>query len=213
MHEIDDHLITTAADLRARFPDINPLAVQKQHTRLNRHDRAFIARAPFCLLATSDGDGHLDVSPRGDPAGFVTVLDDETIAIPDRPGNNRLDSLTNILADPGVGLLFLIPGFDDTLRINGRACITTAPSLLAGMAVRERAPTLAIVITIEEVFLHCAKALRRSALWSPDSIQDRSALPSLGAMVLEAAGGQPAAPNAVAEADAAVETAYREKMY
>ncbi|MEO1106128.1 MAG: pyridoxamine 5'-phosphate oxidase family protein, partial [Pseudomonadota bacterium] len=126
---------------------------------------------------------------------------------------NRLDSLSNILSNPSVALIFMVPGFEDTLRVNGRAKITTAPDLLVNMKVRDRAPTLAIVVDVAEVFLHCAKAFKRSKLWDPASLQDRSELPSLGAMVLEVAGDGPPTAEAIAEADERVETAYREKLY
>ncbi|MEM0909218.1 MAG: MSMEG_1061 family FMN-dependent PPOX-type flavoprotein, partial [Pseudomonadota bacterium] len=154
----DANTITTEAELRTRFSETMPISLQKAHNVLNHHDKEFIARSPFLVLGTSDGEGRSDVSPRGDPPGFVKVIDDQTIAIPDRPGNNRLDSLSNIIAYPAVGLIFMVPGFDDTLRINGKATLTTAPELLETMAVRDRVPTLAIRVRVEEVFLHCAKA-------------------------------------------------------
>jgi len=206
-------IIVDEADLRARFGAVHPLAAAKSHARLDRNDRAFIARSPFLVLGTSDGRGRQDVSPRGDPPGFVRVIDDVTLAIPDRPGNNRLDSLSNILANTAVALIFMVPGFDDTLRVNGRAVLTTAPGLLETMAVRGRVPTLAIRVHVEEIFLHCAKAFRRSRLWDAQSRQDRGELPSLAAMVLEAANGAPPEEPALREADERVESAYRDRLY
>lgn len=213
MDGIDDHLVTDESDLRARFGAKNPLAVAKSHASLDRNDRAFIARAPFLVLGTQSAEGKADVSPRGDPEGFVKVIDERTLAIPDRPGNNRLDSLSNILANPAVGLIFMVPGFDDTLRINGRARITTAPALLEEMAVKGRVPTLAIVVEVDEIFLHCAKAFRRSSLWDPASRQDRSELPSLAAMILEQAEGKAPEHTAAEEAQNAVEASYVRTMY
>ncbi|WP_332461088.1 pyridoxamine 5'-phosphate oxidase family protein [Acuticoccus mangrovi] len=213
MDEITAHAIHDEASLRGHFGATSPLAVAKAHTRLDRNDRAFIARTPFLTIGTQGADGRADVSPRGDPPGFVKVLDDATIAIPDRPGNNRLDTMTNILANPAVGLLFMVPGFDDTLRINGRARLTTAPSLLATMAMRGRTPTLAIVVAIDEIFLHCAKAFRRSKLWDPASRQDRSELPSLTAIIMEQTEGQKPDEARIAEADERLEAAYVERLY
>lgn len=154
--------ISDEAALRRLFGPVSPLAVQKCQSTLDAHAEAFIQRSPFICLGTQDPEGKADVSPRGDPVGFVKILDPQTLAIPDRPGNNRLDSLVNILANPHVGLLFMVPGFDDTLRINGQARLVTDPGLLQHMAVNGRAPKLAIVVHISEVFLHCAKAFRRS---------------------------------------------------
>ncbi|MEM9221799.1 MAG: pyridoxamine 5'-phosphate oxidase family protein [Pseudomonadota bacterium] len=213
MDEIDAHRIADEADLRSRFGEIHPLAVSKAHRSLDDNDKAFIARSPFIVLGTHNGAGRADVSPRGDPPGFIKVLSDTRLAIPDRPGNNRLDSLSNILANPTVALIFMVPGFEDTLRVNGRAFITTAPDLLAEMAVRGKAPTLAIVVDIAEVFLHCAKAFKRSKLWDPQSRQDRKELPSLAAMVLASTSKEPPDPSAVETAEARVEESYRERLY
>jgi hypothetical protein len=208
-----DHWIADEASLRAMFPETHDLAIKKSLTRLDLHARAFIARSPFLTIGTQGVGGRADVSPRGDPAGFVRVLDDRTLAIPDRPGNNRLDTLANIVANPQVGLLFLVPGFDDTLRINGSARLSRDPNLLAGMAVNGRVPTVAIVVTIAEVFLHCAKAFRRSRLWDPDARQDRSELPSLVKMILDQVGSAPDDPDEQALLDAGLEEDYRRSMY
>jgi len=190
-HQQDSHTIADEATLRSLFGETHSLAKLKSLPELDEHSRAFISRSPFLCLSTHNAAGKADVSPRGDPPGFVTILDDHTLAIPDRPGNNRLDSLSNILANPSVGMLFLIPGFDETLRVNGNARLSNNPALLESMAVNKRLPKLAIIIAVEEVFLHCAKAFRRSKLWQPEHQQDRSELPSLAKMVLEQTTGAP----------------------
>lgn len=211
--ETDPHQINDEAALRALYAPTRELAAKKCIHRLDKHCRALIERSPFLCLGTRGADGLGDVSPRGDPPGFVKVLDDKTVAIPDRPGNNRLDSLSNIIADPSVGLLFLVPGFDETLRINGTARLTTNPDLLQTMAVKDRAPKLAIVVTVSEAFLHCAKAFRRSRLWDPQAHQDRSELPSLANIILDQTTGVPEDEAEMAEIDAELEESYRRSMY
>jgi PPOX class probable FMN-dependent enzyme len=205
--------VSDEASLRALFPLTHDLAVQKVLTALDDHAKDYIARSPFLCLGTQNGAGKADVSPRGDPAGFVTVLDDQTLAIPDRPGNNRLDSLSNILSNPSVGLLFIVPGFDDTMRVNGKASLTTDPTVLDKMQVNGRTPTLAIIVRIETVFIHCAKAFRRSKLWDPDMHQDRKELPSLVQIVLEQINAAPHDPTLQKELDDGLEDAYRTTMY
>lgn len=207
-----DHWIADEAALRALFPATHDLAIRKSRTRLDPHARAFIARSPFLTIGTQGVGGRADVSPRGDPAGFVHVLDDRTIAIPDRPGNNRLDTLANIVANPQVGLLFLVPGFDDTLRINGTARVSRDPALLAQMAVNGRMPVVAIVVQVAEVFLHCAKAFRRSKLWDPAAHRDRSEMPSLIKMILDQTTGAPDAEE-MRRRDEGLEESYRKSMY
>lgn len=209
----EDFLISDEAALRALFPATHAIAVQKCLDHLDRHAREFIARSPFLCIGTQTPDGRADVSPRGDPKGFVQVLDDRTLLIPDRPGNNRLDTLSNIVANPSVGLLFMVPGFDDTLRVNGTARITVDPALLAGMAVNGRTPTVAIAVTVREVFLHCAKAFRRSGLWDPTQRQDRSGMPSLVKMILDQTTGAPADPEEQRRLDEGLERDYRNSMY
>jgi len=171
-------LITDEKDLRALLGSPSEVALKKQIARLDEHCRALIAHAPFAVLGTSGSDGTCDVSPKGDPAGFVRVLDDAHLVVPDRPGNKRLDGLRNILANPHVALLFLVPARGETLRVNGRACITRDPDLLATMAVEGKVPSLAIGVEVEEVFLHCAKAFKRSGLWEPARWPDISGLVS-----------------------------------
>lgn len=208
-----DHLVTDERSLRGLFHAISPLAAQKSLRSLDRHSQEFIRRAPFLCLGTQSAEGKADVSPRGDPVGFVRILDAQTLAIPDRPGNNRLDSLSNIVANPNVGLLFIIPGFDDTLRVNGHASLTTDPELLQSMSVDGRAPKLAIVVQISEVFMHCAKAFRRSHLWDPTHFQDRSEMPTLAKIVLDQTIGAPEDAREMREIDDQLEEDYKASMY
>jgi PPOX class probable FMN-dependent enzyme len=207
------HDVTDTEALRALFPPVHDIAVAKQMDRLDAHALAFVARSPFLCIATQSADGTADVSPRGDPPGFVRALDDRTLLIPDRPGNNRLDTLTNILANPSVGLIFMVPGYDETLRVNGRARITRDPGTLAALAVEGRAPRVAIVVEVAEAFLHCAKAFRRSRLWAPEARQDRRAMPSLVAMILDQTGAEPRSPEDEAQYERDLEEEYRRTMY
>ncbi|WP_370319875.1 pyridoxamine 5'-phosphate oxidase family protein [Oricola sp.] len=208
-----EYLVTSEEELRSLFPPTHEVALKKCQDRLDHHARDFMARSPFLCIGTQSPDGSADVSPRGDPRGFVHVLDDRTLAIPDRPGNNRLDTQSNIIANPSVGLLFMVPGFDETLRINGKARITRDPDLLASMAMKGRAPTIAIVVAIEEVFLHCAKAFRRSGLWDPDQLQNRDEMPSLSKMILDQTTGAPQDADEMNRIDAALEEEYAKSMY
>lgn len=208
-----EFLVGDEQELRSLFPATHDIAAKKSLSRLDRHAIDFIARAPFLCIGTQSAEGKADVSPRGDPRGFVKVLDDRTLLIPDRPGNNRLDTQSNILANPAVGLIFMVPGFDDTLRINGRAVITRDPDLLALLAVKDRLPLTAIVVEIEEVFLHCAKAFRRSKLWDPESLQDRSEMPSLVKIILDQIDAAPEDPEEMKKLDDGLEEGYRKSMY
>ena len=144
-------------------------AVRKERTALHELDRRWLAASPFCLVATSAADGTCDVSPKGDPPGFAHVIDDRTVAIPERPGNRRADGYRNILQNPHVGLVFLVPGRGDTLRINGRARLVSDAPFFDDMVVRGHRPVLAMVVEVEQVFHHCAKAFLRSRLWDPES--------------------------------------------
>ena len=207
------HVIADEAALRGLFKPVHDLAAQKVLRALDSHAQAFVARSPFLCLGTQGADGRADVSPRGDPPGFVRILDPGTLAIPDRPGNNRLDSLANIVANPNVGLLFIVPGFDDTLRVNGQASLVTDPDLLASMAVGERLPTVAIVVRVREVFMHCAKAFRRSRLWDPASLQDRREMPSLSKIILDQTTGAPEDEAAQRKLDEELEVEYRRTLY
>jgi hypothetical protein len=174
-------------ELRALHAPPSAIAQGKCVDRLDKHCRDFIALSPFLVLGTADADGHADVSPRGDPPGFVKVLDDTTLLIPDRPGNNLLDSLSNIVANPEVGLLFVIPGFDETLRVNGTAEVVRDPALLAPLVVEGKPVKVAIRVAVREVYLHCAKSFRRARLWDPAARVPRNTLPSLAKMVTDMA--------------------------
>ena len=146
--------------------------------------RDYIARAPFCLIATANGEGRIDISPKGDPAGFVRVLDDKRLAIPDRPGNRRADTFHNLIADPHIGLMFIIPGKGETLRVLGEARIVSDLALRESMAVDGKVPALAVVVKVEEVFVHCPKCMIRSQLWEPESWVDSSDIPDIGGMMI-----------------------------
>ena len=184
-----EHVIETVEELRTSYGEPSERAVKKSLDRLDRHCRRFIELSPFVVLASAGADGRVDCSPRGDPAGFVAVLDDRTILLPDRRGNNRADSLTNVLENPYVGMLFLIPGVDETLRLNGRATLTTDPTWLEPLAVKGRVPRSGLLVEVEEVFLQCTKALVRSRLWADESRVDRkAALPSFGQMLADHIG-------------------------
>jgi PPOX class probable FMN-dependent enzyme len=176
--------------------------------RLDRHCRDVIARSPFAVLATTDGHGHVDASPRGDAPGFVSVLDDTTLLLPDRPGNNRVDSYGNIVAHPGVGLLFFVPGINETLRVNGRARVVTDGDLLAPLTAQGKVPGAGLLIEVDEVFFHCAKALMRSHLWDPATQIERKTFPSLGKIIADQTAAM-AAP----EADELVEHGYKTTLY
>jgi PPOX class probable FMN-dependent enzyme len=167
-------------ELRGVIGSPTALVAGKIADRLNRLTRQFVERSPFVCVATGRPDGGLDVSPRGDPAGFVRILDERTLLIPDRPGNRIADTLTNLLADPRIALLFLIPGVGDSFRVNGRAVVTDDAELLAGSEVDGKAPRLGILVTVEEAYTQCSKALIRSDLWNPERHIDRSELPSSG---------------------------------
>jgi uncharacterized protein len=161
---------------------------RKQLDRLDRHCRRFVELSPFLILATSDTEGSVDATPRGGAPGFVHVADDRTLLIPDRPGNNRLDSLRNLLANPGAGLLFFVPGIDETLRVNGTVEISADDQLRNLFAVDGRIPATVLVVSVREAFLHCAKALMRSRLWDQDARVERSALPTMGEMLKDQLG-------------------------
>src|SRR6185436_1236774 len=201
-------LVQTPDDLRAHFGQLNPLAEKKVLYHLDKFCRDFIALSPFLVLASSDGQGNADASPRGDTPGFVAVLDDVTLLIPDRRGNNRVDSFGNILASPGVGLIFFVPGINETLRINGRAEIAQEAELLTPLTVQSVAPTIGLKISVEEAYFHCGKALMRSRLWSAEAQVPRQSFPSLGRIIAE----QTAAVDAEV-AEKAIEEAYRTKLY
>ena len=184
------HVISTLAELEALFPDeVYPPARHKETTHITRAYRALIEASPFCVMATSGPDG-LDTSPRGDPKGFVRVVDDKTVILPDRRGNNRIDSLRNLVTDPRIALIFLIPGVSETVRVMGRATISTDPELCASFAMQGKAPRCVLVIAVEQVFFQCAKALVRSKLWDPSLHVERKSLPTAGKILTEISGGK-----------------------
>ncbi|HEX9969834.1 MAG TPA: pyridoxamine 5'-phosphate oxidase family protein [Acidimicrobiales bacterium] len=180
---MDGTTVDTVDGLREIYRRPSPLAHTKQLDHLDEHCRTFIAHSPFVVVGTADGDGNCDVSPKGGPPGFVAVLDERTLAMPDMYGNNRLDSLQNLVANPGIGMLFLIPGVDETLRVNGRASITTAPATLAQATVAGRVPKAALQVEVQEAYIHCAKALRRGSVWQPEEWPDTSDMPSVACML------------------------------
>ncbi|MFI0237731.1 MSMEG_1061 family FMN-dependent PPOX-type flavoprotein [Streptomyces sp. NPDC016845] len=176
----------TAADVRSRLGEPDAMVAAKKADRLDPFFRRFIAHSPFLTMATADAQGRADSSPRGDYPGFVKVLDDRTLALPDRPGNRIADSYTNLAENDGIGLLFLVPGMRETLRVNGRGHLTDEPDVLARMEVEGRRPEMAVVVEVEEVYFHCGRALIRSRLWDPASQALADELPSAG----EVAAGQ-----------------------
>ena len=180
--------ITTLEMLRQEYAEPKERAVRKEIRALDVHCRRFIGLSPFLILATSDANHNMDASPRGGAPGFVKVTADGVILIPDAPGNNRLDSFANIIATRKVGLLFLIPGLDETLRVNGSAVLSRADADIALCTDDRRAPKLAIRVTVEAAYLHCAKAFMRSKLWDASSHVDRDALPTIGQMINDQAG-------------------------
>ena len=194
--------------LRAHYGSIHPLAKVKVLPRLDPHCRAFIKLSPCLVLATADAHGGLDASPRGDAPGFVAILDDTTLLLPDRPGNRRVDSFGNVVANPGVGLLFFVPGLNETLRVNGTARIITDAALLAPLAVEGKAPGAGLLIAVREAFFHCGKALIRGNLWDSATQIQRSDFPSLGQIIADQTRAVPAA-----EADIAIEHDYRTTLY
>lgn len=203
-------IITSEEELRELLGLPSELVVRKQLSTLDSHCRNFIAHSPFLLLGTTSADGHYDVSPRGDAPGFVQVLDEKTLLIPERPGNRRLDSLRNILQTSGVGLLFLIPGVEEILRVNGRAQLIRDRVLLERMEAQGKLPLVAIAFEVEECFMHCAKAAKRSHLWDSATWPERSVIPSLGRILVEQI--RPAN-TSVKDMDAYLEESYRKRLY
>ncbi len=168
--------------LRALYRDPNDLVANAHADRLDGLCRRFIELSPLVMVGSRGGEDGVDMSPRGGPPGFVAVLDDRTLAIPDRPGNNKIETMTNLTRDPSVGLMFVIPGIDEVLRLRGRAAISADPAIMARLAGGEGVPKTALVVTVERVFPHCGKAFRRARLWDPDSRRDPKAdrVPTLG---------------------------------
>ena len=188
------HAITTMAQLEALYEEpVYPPAKFKEVGRITAAYRKLVEASPFFALATIGPDG-LDCSPRGDPSGFVRVVDDKTVVVPDRRGNNRIDSLRNLIHDPRVALLFLIPGVSETLRIMGRATISTDPELCASFTMQGKAPRSVLVVAVDQVFFQCAKAIVRSKLWDPATKVERSSLPTAGAILAEITEGKMGGP-------------------
>lgn len=182
--------VDSIAALRQLYAAPTERALGKQIAALDPHCRRFIALSPFLVMSTSDREHHLDASPRGGEPGFVKVTEAGALLIPDAPGNNRLDSFENIVSTGRVGLLFMIPGFDETLRVNGRAVLSTAPEDIAACDTERRTPKLVIRVAVEAAYLHCAKAFMRSKLWDPASLVDRSVMPTIGRIIADQTGMQ-----------------------
>jgi PPOX class probable FMN-dependent enzyme len=180
-----DHVVANEQDLRAIMGVPSVRARMKEQKSLDEHTRAFIAHSPFLLIATSDANGRCDVSPKGDAPGFVQILDDHRLVIPERPGNKRLDGMSNILANGHIGLIFLIPGREETVRVNGKAWITRDPELLNRCVAQGKVPLVAIGVEIEQCFLHCPKAFIRSQLWRSDAWPAADALPSMACVLFD----------------------------
>ena len=185
----NEHLVTTMEQLDALYGEKNPNSIAKEIDYINDGYRKLIEAAPFVAIATCGPEG-LDCSPKGDPKGFVRILDDKTLAIPDRPGNNRLDGFRNILRDPRIALLFLIPGVGETMRVNGRASISIEPELMQSFAINGKLPRSVLVVHIESIYFHCSKAIVRSKLWDPATQIDRQSLPSTGTIIAELSKGK-----------------------
>lgn len=206
MQPADPHAVASLAALEALYALPSEVVRNKAGDRMGEATRTFIAASPFCLLSTIGPDGP-HATPRGDAPGFVAVLDDRTLALPDRRGNNRLDALRDILHDPRVALLFLVPGAGETLRVHGRARITTDPALRAALAAEGKLPATVLVVAVESVFMQCAKAVIRSRLWAGAAKPE--GLPSLGALVAEHTAGR----HGGAALDARMPQSYRETLY
>lgn len=200
-------VLESEADLRGCYDEPNEMVQRKILRRLDKHARAFIALSPFLALSTSGPDG-ADCSPRGDAPGFVHVENDTTLLLPDRRGNNLIDSLRNVVASPQVGLLFMVPGINETLRVNGTAQVITDADRLAPLAAQGKVPASALEIGVREVFFHCGKAMIRSQLWNPEKHVPRGSFPTLGRIVADQIAGVDAD-----EADANLEESYRVRLY
>jgi len=187
-----ERAVTSEALLRELYGQPGERAVAKERPVLNEDCRAFIAHSPFLVMGTAGADGRCDVSPKGDAPGFVVVLDDQHLAIPDRLGNNRLDGLRNVVDNPHVGLIFFIPGREDTLRVNGRARIVRDEALLERLAVAGKRPVTALVVEVEQCFMHCARAFKRAGLWEPERWPDASNVRSMQRMIWALLPAKPA---------------------
>ena len=180
-----ENIITTVEDYRALCGDAHQMNYDKSMTVIDDHIRNFLGMSTFITIASINADGKMDVSPKGDPPGFVKVVDERTIAIPERPGNRRADTFTNVLENPSVALICLVPGMDETMRINGRAELSTDPDLLATMEVNGHVPVIALLVHIEEALIHCGKALKRGRVWDSEAQIDRSKFPKMGEVMFD----------------------------
>jgi len=205
---VTEHTIADVASLNEYYGEVSPLAARKTLSKLDQHCRNFIAASPFLVLGTASAEGPADVSPRGDGPGFVAILDETTLLIPDRPGNRRVDSMSNIVSNPQIALIFFVPGMNETLRVNGTATITTDEQLLQPLAVRGKPPVAGILVNVEQAFLHCAKALVRSKLWAAESQIQRHTFPSLGTMLADQIAGVEAT-----QADRDIEESLQNRLY
>jgi uncharacterized protein len=200
--------ITSVTQLRTLYGTPHERAVLKETTSLHHHHVSFIELSPFVAISSTGANGRGDVSPRGEKPGFVHVLDDKTLALPDRPGNNRLDTLTNIVTNPNVGLMFMLPGVNEILRVNGEAELRDDADLMNRFNVNGKPPRLVIQVHVSEAYLHCAKALMRSSLWSPQAIQPRHVIPSMGEMLRDQIG-----PQIEMESEEAAVARYKTQLY
>ena len=200
--------ISNQSELRSAYRQPNERAQQKVLDHLDSHCRDFIALSPFCIISSFGADGLVDTSPRGDPPGFVATPDKRTLLIPDRPGNNQVDSLQNVIVNPQVGLLFMVPGMNETLRVSGKAEIVTDTEVLSPLSVQERPPLSALRVSVEEAFLHCGRSLIRSRLWDPEAQIDRSCYPTYGQVLADQIRGADAR-----EIDSSEDEANRERLY
>lgn len=179
----DEYLVKDVTEFRERYGDGGPLVYDKVASFLSEPMQDFVRLSPFCIVSSQDADGNADVTPRGDPAGFVEIVSPKHLLIPDRPGNQRFDTFRNILNHPPVSVIFMIPGVFDTLRVNGRGFASRDPELLERCAIKDRVPPVGLLIEIEEAFGHCSKAIRRSGIWDPETQIDRKMAPTLGDMM------------------------------
>ena len=201
--------ITSREGLRAHYREAAGAAARKELPALDHHSRSFIARSPFVLIGSADGAGNGDVTPKGDKPGFVAILDNNTLAIPDRPGNNRLDTWENVIVNPAVGLLFLIPGMNETLRVNGTGRLTADQGLREQLAVDGKLPVTVLVVSVRACYMHCAKAFMRSELWKPESWPERDSMPTLGEILRD----QLALADSAQALDAGLDDAYSKSMW
>jgi PPOX class probable FMN-dependent enzyme len=191
MSRIRNHHVSSIEQVYQINGEPSELILQKHTTYMTPLLEAFIMAAPFFMIATSDAEGNVDVSPKGDPKSSVRILDERTLVIPDRPGNRRVDGHRNLLANPHIGLIFVVPNVEETVRINGRAFLTDDPELLASMQIQGKTPKLATVVEIDEVYVHCSRSFLRAGLWKTETWPDPDTIPTIGAMIAEQKGWEP----------------------